>query len=79
MYLKIMDANSASDAESRKTYLMLADVISVKFSRALGAGPAPEMETVAFVRLKSGELQTHHVPGDAYLMNDDGKTISSVA
>lgn len=77
MYLKIMDAENAPDDDSRKTYRLLADVTAVKFSRVSDVGEGPEVGTFAFVRFKGGEPETFDVPGNAYVMNENGKTISS--
>jgi hypothetical protein len=79
MYLKIMDAENAPDDDSRKAYRLLSDVVAVKFSRISDIGQGPRIGTFAFVRFKSGEPETFDIPANAYLMNDNGKTISSWA
>jgi hypothetical protein len=77
MYIKIMDAENAPDNDSRKTYRLLADVISVKFSRISGVDQGPEVGAFVFVTFKVGVCERFDVPGNAYLMNENGKTISS--
>ena len=77
MYLKIMDDENAPDEDSRKTYRLLSDVIAVKFSRISNIGEGPQAGAFVFVKFKTGEPETFDVFGNAYVMNDNGKTISS--
>ena len=77
MHLKIMDAENAPDNDSRKTYRLLADVIAVKFSRISSADEGPEVGAFVCVTFQNGACERFGVPGNAYLMNENGKTISS--
>ena len=77
MLVKIMGAEDAPDDDSRKTFRVLADVIDVEFIRVT----APDYPYPAQVRLLFGRPgtpgETFDVPGNVYVMNDNGKTVAS--
>ena len=70
MFLKITSSEDAPDSDSRKTFQLFDHVESVLFERN-GAGPA------AVVTFDNGEQERFDLPGNAYLMNDHGKTVAS--
>ena len=85
MYLKIMSGEDAPDGDTRKTFRIMADVLSVEFSRELSAAEAKKPENrlianqgpMAKVLFRSGPGETFWPEGNCYLMNDAGETIAS--
>lgn len=85
MYLKMMSAENAPDGDSRKTFRILSDVLSVEFTRLLSDKEAkkPENRLVAnqgpkaSVLFRTGPGETFWPEGNCYLMNDAGDTIAS--
>lgn len=76
MYLKLMSGEDAPDGDSCKTYRLFSHVSSVSFDRR--ANGTAVAEVVFDVDSASGVgIETFELEGNAYLMNDDGKTISS--
>jgi hypothetical protein len=85
MYLKIMSAENAPDGDSRKTFRIIADVLSVEFTRELSAKEAakPENRLIsnrspkATAMFRAGPAETFWPEGNCYLMNEAGDTIAS--
>lgn len=57
---------------------MLSDVVAVHFDR-LRAPDAPCWDAHAMVTFGNGQTEGFQMNGNAYLMNDDGKTIATFA
>lgn len=72
MYLKLMSDDHAADSDSRKRFILHDGVISVEFDRDGEGGAA-----VAHVVFERGEPETFTLEGNAYVMNESGKTIAS--
>lgn len=70
MFLKIMSGEDAPDSDSRKTFQLLDHVASAEFERENG-------RALAHVLFVSGEEESYPLEGNAYLMNDAGKTVAS--
>lgn len=70
MYLKIMSAENAADSDLRKMFTLYAHVTSVEFLRIDG-------RAVANTFFADGDEEGFAVPGNAYVMNEDGKTVAS--
>lgn len=72
MIVKIMSDEDAPDEDSRKSFQLIAAVVSVGFFRRDGC---------AFITLSDDrddrEPETTAVKGNVYVMNDAGKTIAS--
>ena len=71
MYLKIMNCrDDAPDNDSRATFVLHDHVVTAEFEREGGR---------AFVQVlfDDGDKERFPVPGNAYLMNDQGKTVAS--
>lgn len=80
MFLKLMGAEQAPDHDSRKRFTLLAKVSAVEFTRIFREiGPDGESITTAAARVtfESGEMETHHIEGNAYVLSDSGKTIAN--
>lgn len=79
MYLKLMSGENASDDDSRKQYILLSGVKSVEFHRddPDGREKLPLSGPMAAVEFENGDSRWYPVNGNCYLMNDQGKTISS--
>lgn len=77
MYLKIMSTENAPDGDSRKTYRFLANVDAVNFVRVNSEEDGPKVGAFAFVTFTDGTRESFDVEGNAYLLNDTGKTLSS--
>lgn len=69
MFLKIMSGENAPDSDSRKSFRLLDHVEAASFIRSGGAPRA----TVLF---ENGEQEEFPCEGNAYLMNDSGKTVA---
>lgn len=69
MYLKLMSGEDAPDCDSRKSFTIHAGVTSCSFARD-STGNAHVV-----VGFESGEPETIRLVGNAYLMNEAGKTI----
>lgn len=69
MYVKIMGDDNTGDDDSRKTFRLLQQVIAVNFDR--------NGDDTAFVELtfEDKSYEQFEVRGNAYVMNDQGKTI----
>lgn len=70
MYLKIMSGENAADSDSRKSYEILDNVASAKFERIDG-------EPVVHVVFDDGDVEDYTISGNAYVMNESGRTIST--
>lgn len=81
MILKIMlHDHSEPDANPYASYHIHEGVKSVRFSDLESDGPAPRQTYAqACVTFDDGSCEHFAVPGNAYLMNANGKTISSYA
>lgn len=68
MYLKIMGDDDAGDDDTRKTFRLLQQVVAVNFDR---------MGDLAFAQctFEDDSFEQFEIPGNAYIMNDQGKTI----
>ena len=71
MILKFMSGENAADNDSRKTYRLLSDVKTVEFVRIEEDG------VVASLTMNDDTYHEEHLRGNAYVMNDAGKTVSS--
>lgn len=69
MFLKIMGRENAADRDSRKTFALHAHVASVEFVREDG-------KSIAKVMFDDDSAEEFDVPGNAYLLNDNGDTIA---
>lgn len=70
MFLKIMSGEDAADSDSRKTFQLLDNVESAEFKRESD-------KALVAVLFKNGDTEDFDCPGNAYLMNDAGKTVAS--
>ena len=72
MYLKLMSSENASDSDSRKQHRILSNIDLIDFNRE------PDGKAFATVKFTdSDEMERFNLDGNAYVMNDDGETISS--
>lgn len=71
MYLKIMGPEDCPDNDSRKTFTLISNVECVTFERPEGKVP------IVYAKFDDGEDVSFPVPHNAYLMNNDGVTVSS--
>ncbi len=69
LLLKLMGPENCPDDDSRKTHRILSDVVAVNFHR----NPAP----MAVVTFKDDETHEFDLDGNVYVMNENGKTVSS--
>lgn len=76
MFLKLMSSDAAPDHDSRKRFRILDDVTAVDFERA-DAGAAEGSYPQARVTFRDGKSEYFYLDGNAYVMSDAGKTISS--
>lgn len=77
MFLKIMGPEDMADANSGKTFHILADVTAVEFRRGSKAD-GDEFDGAQAVVWRTGHgCEFHPIHGNAYVLNDDGKTIES--
>jgi hypothetical protein len=82
--VKMMSGEDAPDSDTRKCYLLITNVYNVKFARDPKTGKA-EMElhfskgyeSVGDVEAPALYTETILLTGNVYVMNEDGKTISS--
>ena len=76
MYLKLMGAENAPDGDSRKSHRILANVAAVNFVR-VEKDEGPEEGVFAFVTYTPDidGIETFHLVGNAYVLNDNGDTI----
>lgn len=72
MILKLMGPESASDSDTRKTFRLLCGVSAVDFGRSEVCSAS-----YADVTFNDGETERYNLNGNAYVMNDSGKTISA--
>ena len=68
--VKFMSDENAEDADSRKTFRLLAGVDSVEFVRG-------DDGAIACLTFSDGSIKEETLRGNAYVMNDSGKTVSS--
>ena len=71
LVVKLMGPENLSDGSSQKTYRLLANVATVNFKRGNGK---------SFIELSyigDDEVFEFELEGNVYIMNEDGKTISS--
>lgn len=74
MFLKLMSDENIPDSDTRKSYRLLARVDAVHFNRSPEA-PEPSHNARAYVTFEGGEREEFDLVGNAYVMNDTGKTI----
>jgi len=89
MYLKLMSCDDAADHDSRKRFQLFDEVSSVEFERYWDSTwdniakdrPRDARYTYPAVRVtfKDGTVETICMQGNAYVLSDSGKTISSYA
>lgn len=72
MYLKMMGPEGLADSDSRKTFRVMAHVADVEFIRNAGREPCE-----ASVLYDDGQRETFALTGNVYVLNDQGKTVSS--
>jgi hypothetical protein len=78
MLLKIMSAENAADDDSRKTFQLHDGVSTVSFEREPdGLNPGGEQRAQAHATFADNTTCVFDVPGNAYVMNDNGKTVAS--
>lgn len=70
MYVKIMGRENAADDDSRKMFAVHAHVASAEFVRKDG-------KAVVEVLFDDDSTERFDVPGNAYVLNDNGDTIAS--
>lgn len=70
MYLKLMSGEDAPDSDSRKSFTIHSGVLSCDFGRN-----GPQGQATAYVVFERGDPETFTLEGNAYLMNEAGKTI----
>ncbi len=75
MLLKLMSDEAIPDHDNRKRFRLFDDVKRVTFVR----DPESNDLTGVFAEViwRDGERDIHFLTGNAYLMNDQGKTIQS--
>lgn len=73
MILKLMGPEDCPDSDTRKTYRILDDVVACNFTRPDG----DEAEPVVRVTFGNDSVESFPLYGNAYLMNQTGKTVSS--
>ena len=72
LLVKLMSCEDTPDTDSRKAYELFTDVLKVEVNRGEGG------EAYMDLLFKDGEdVETFDVPGNVYVMNENGKTISS--
>jgi hypothetical protein len=72
MYLKIMnDEHGAPDSDSRSTFTLHDHVTACDISRD------DDGKATLYVTFEKGPAESYDCPGNAYLMNNEGKTIAS--
>ncbi len=74
MFVKLMSSENAPDQDSRKEFRLLADVIAVIFKRRVEA-PEPDDTPHAIITFKDLSVESFPLVGNAYVLNDEGKTI----
>ncbi len=79
MYLKLMSCDPAPDHAPRKRFRILSDVAAVGFERVSTGLPEGGSFPQARVTFRDGTTEYFGMVGNAYVMTDDGKTISSFA
>lgn len=70
MYVKVMGPENVPDDDTRKTFRLLQQVVDVSFTR-------DKEEAILTAKLESGDVVKYAVPGNVYILNDQGKTIES--
>lgn len=77
MFLKVMSPENAADDDSRKTYRLYGGIKVVEFER-IECPDELGFKAYAHVVYDDDSMsESIIVNGNAYVMNDDGKTISS--
>jgi len=71
MLVKFMSDENAADEDSRKTFRLLSGVKVCEFVRSVETG------AVACLTMDDGSYHEEHLRGNAYVMNESGKTVSS--
>lgn len=74
MFVKLMSDENAPDQDSRKEFRLLADVTAVIFKRRVEA-PVEDDTPHAIVIFKDMTVESYPLVGNAYILNDEGKTI----
>ncbi len=74
MYVKIMSSENIPDADSRKSYRLLAGVISVIFNRAPEAPISSDIPHI-YVTFEDSTTESFELYGNVYVLNESGKTI----
>lgn len=72
LLVKMMSAEDTPDTDSRKAHELFTDVVKVEFQR--GDGGEAYMDLLF---KDSEDVETFDVTGNVYVMNENGKTISS--
>jgi hypothetical protein len=70
MLVKFMSGEGAADDDSRKQFRVFSSVKSVEFIRS-------DNGSFARMEFEHGVEMEYHLSGNAYVMNDAGKTVSS--
>lgn len=75
LIVKIMSAENLADDDTRKSYQLLTEVAYVSFCR----NPGAPIACVSFSGdgAEDGRLVEYALEGNVYVMNENGKTISS--
>jgi hypothetical protein len=77
MYVKLMSCEDAPDHDTRKRFRLLGDVSGVDFERVAIGGADGGSFPQARVTFRDGTVEHFSMEGNAYVMSDEGKTISS--
>lgn len=78
MLLKMMGGWAIPDHDTRQTFRMVARVSAVHFER-LRAPDEAIWSAEAMVTFENGEVERFRLNGNAYLMNNEGKTVATFA
>lgn len=70
MYLKFMGPEDLRDSDNRKTHRMLSGVTACSFER-------PDDRALARVTFDDETTEVFELMGNAYLLNDAGRTIDT--
>lgn len=76
MLLKIMSGEDVPDSDPRKLFQLHDGVLSVRFHRP-GPEEGEDEPALAETTFKIGGNETFDVPSNAYIMNEQGKTVAS--
>lgn len=73
LIIKMMSSEDAEDADTRKCYELFTNVVNVGFNRD---GPS-KVPVMVVIFADADDPEAFEVTGNVYIMNENGKTISS--